>query len=243
MFSFLCYDTLSSRVEAPLYLGHNYVDPTGMLDGWYKNEDNEIVYDEDINSQEDLEAAGIEGTYKGEEGVGFNPETGRQVNYFEDGSSFETPEMLAEVEVDGGKMSDHARAMRAGRKLGIYKGQNDFLRTGAKVSGYALQQTGDITALAGYGLTLTGVGAPIGVTLAAVGNGMSLTGSAIDLAYQIEARDRGGAIRNLGFMVGGAAAGAAAKGIPGSSLAKQILKQNAELKVNGIKRLIDHKSE
>ena len=42
------------------------VDPTGALDGWYKDENGTTTYDANINSQADLKTAGIQGTYVGQ---------------------------------------------------------------------------------------------------------------------------------------------------------------------------------
>ena len=46
--------------------------------------------------------------------------------------------------------------------------------------GQSLQQVGNPMAYAGYSLTLTGVGAPVGVPLATWGNGISTTGSILE---------------------------------------------------------------
>jgi len=42
------------------------VDPTGALDGWYKDENGTTTYDANINSQADLNSAGIKGSYVGQ---------------------------------------------------------------------------------------------------------------------------------------------------------------------------------
>ena len=216
------------------------IDPSGMLDGWVEGEDGKTTWDPDVSSQKDLVDQCKSGTYKGESGKGFNPETGNSIHYFEDGTSFEAPEMLAEAPVDGGQMSDHARTMQ-NPIVQIMHGQQEALVKG--FSKTVLQDGGDALSLVGYGLTLTGVGAPLGLTLSGVGNGMSLAGSGIDLAYQIGSGDRVGAGTNIGFMLGGAVLGATANRIPGSSLFKQILKQNAELKLSGINRIINYQQE
>jgi RHS repeat-associated protein len=107
-------------------------DPTGMLDdGWVRGEDGQTTYDPDVHSQQDLVDQGKCGTYLGEEGTGFNAETGRNVYYGSDGTSFEYNQMLGEAEVDGGKMSDHARTMQNPFVQAVHQGHSDFLNHGA----------------------------------------------------------------------------------------------------------------
>lgn len=44
------------------------IEPDGMDDGWYKDENDNVVFDADVNSQEDLDKKGAEGEYLFEEG-------------------------------------------------------------------------------------------------------------------------------------------------------------------------------
>jgi RHS repeat-associated protein len=78
---------------SPFRYGFNnpviFTDPTGMFEDWYENENNKMVHNENIKSQEDLDLAGIKGTYKGEEGYGINEETGQAVHYLKDGGTRE----------------------------------------------------------------------------------------------------------------------------------------------------------
>ncbi|MEM0940387.1 MAG: hypothetical protein AAF600_19865 [Bacteroidota bacterium] len=69
----------------------NRVDPSGMLDDWYTDAGGELVYDENITSQADLDAAGIEGTYQGQEGFAVNEQTGDLQHYQSDGTIVEAP--------------------------------------------------------------------------------------------------------------------------------------------------------
>ncbi len=63
-----------------------FIDPDGMApDGYYTNLDNEIVYDENINSQEDLDAAGVEGEFIAESFVGIDQNQGVH-SFNEDGT-------------------------------------------------------------------------------------------------------------------------------------------------------------
>jgi hypothetical protein len=108
-----------------------------------------------------------------------------------------------------------------------------------------LQDVGDATAVGGYGLTLTGVGAEIGVPLAAIGNGLSFAGAILEIGTQLGTEDLNGAGTNAGFMV---ADKLIEKGLnkvlPGSgkvtdvdfNLDKAILTQGASLKSTAINR-------
>jgi RHS repeat-associated protein len=116
----------------------------------------------------------------------------------------------------------------------IGEAQADFLRTGAEVSAYALQQTGDVAALAGYGLTLTGVGAPIGIPLAGLGTGMSVAGGGIQAGLHFMDGNNGAGAKTLLFTAGSAGATA----LPGKGLGYEVLRQNLGLKISGANRLI-----
>ncbi len=63
-----------------------FVDPDGMApEDWYKNSEGDIVYDENINSQEDLDNAGIEGEYIDDSFVGID-ENQSVTKFNEDGT-------------------------------------------------------------------------------------------------------------------------------------------------------------
>ena len=66
------------------------IDPTGALDGWYEGEDNEMHFDKDVHNQKDIEAKGLKGSYKFEEG---KIKKGKDIEtYHLDGSAFFTNE-------------------------------------------------------------------------------------------------------------------------------------------------------
>ena len=56
------------------------VDPTGMLDDWYENNEGEAVYNENIHSQKDLNDAGINGNYIGI--TGYSSEKSQYLSLF-----------------------------------------------------------------------------------------------------------------------------------------------------------------
>jgi hypothetical protein len=75
-----------------------------------------MVYDENIKSQADLDAAGIEGQYQGEDGWAINEQSGDWTHYKADGSTESVPKMLDEVEVTLNPIQE-----------AVYKAQEDFI--------------------------------------------------------------------------------------------------------------------
>src|SRR5699024_5798953 len=50
-----------------------FIDPTGLApEDWYSDSDGNIVYDKGVNSQEDLDSAGIDGEYIAESFMGID---------------------------------------------------------------------------------------------------------------------------------------------------------------------------
>ncbi len=107
-------------------------------------------------------------------------------------------------------------------------------------------------AVVGYGLTLTGIGAEIGVPLAAIGNGLSGAGAVVEIGVQLNSADLNGAGTNAGFMV---ADKLIEKGLnkvlPGSgkvtdvdfNLDKAIITQGASLKSTAVNRAVSKDEE
>ena len=216
------------------------IDPTGMDDGWVEGEDGNITYDADVHSQQDLKDQGKSGTYKGEEGTGFNSETGNQVYYGSNGESFEYSQMVSDATVDGGQMSDHARSVKAGKELGIYSAQSNFISGSFHLGTELLDKTGKGVSYVGYGLTLTGVGAEIGIPLAAFGNGVSTAADVLKFSSQVANRDIKGGAESVGFYLLGEAVQLGVNRISGGGLGKEILKQGANIKVGIAKDIYDY---
>lgn len=139
-----------------------------------------------------------------------------------------------EVEVTT-TLSKHEKTMQNPIVKAVHRAHGDFLRGTAELGAHTLQQTGDLTALAGYGLTLTGVGAPLGIPLAAVGTGMSTVGGGIQAGLHFMDGNNGAGARTLLFTAGSAGATA----LPGKGLGYEVLRQNLGLKISGANRLIN----
>ncbi len=77
-----------------------FIDPDGQLEDWYVDENDQIVYDENINSQEDLVAAGIEGDYIAESFVG-NDQNGDLFVFDSDGEVSKSDATVSGVEAGG----------------------------------------------------------------------------------------------------------------------------------------------
>lgn len=101
--------------------------------------------------------------------------------------------------------------------------------------GQALQDIGDGMAYAGYGLTLTGVGAEIGAPMFGIGNGISFGGSLLESAATANWAQGGTSIGAFALDFG---TNAVIKRIPGSTLSTQILLQNKSLKIKLIEQAI-----
>ncbi|WP_370629737.1 hypothetical protein [Flavobacterium sp. NKUCC04_CG] len=116
-----------------------------------------------------------------------------------------------------------------------------------------LQNVGDGIAVAGFGLTLTGVGAEIGVPLAGAGNLISGIGSGIEIGVDLFEGNMKGAGINIGFYLGSkflekglnkALPGAGKSfGEKGFNLGTEILTQGASLKATGAQRVINEQNK
>jgi len=104
-----------------------YVDPDGL--NWYVAEGEgdqakPVWFEKETQAQEHFGEQEFKDL--GKEVHSFNAETGNQVYYGDEGGIFELPQMLSEVEIDGGRMSDHARTMQNPIVQAVHQGQRKF---------------------------------------------------------------------------------------------------------------------
>lgn len=115
----------------------------------------------------------------------------------------------------------------------IHVGQVNFLKGSYNLTATLMQNTGDATMAVGYGLTLTGVGAPVGGTLIGMGKGMSLVGGGMNAGSSLVNGNLRGAAINLGAIGVGRYGSGLIKNSSFSSLSKQVLDGNLNLKISG----------
>ena len=140
------------------------------------------------------------------------------------------------------------------------KTANDLLNTALKNPDQKLlyisdlmQDGGDAMAVAGYALTLSVVGAEIGVPLAALGNAVSTVGSGIELTVNVSQSDLKGAAKDFSWIAAGELVNIGISKIPGLSnqqaktikenLTEEIIKQNVGIKLKVIERATDRHTE
>ena len=112
-----------------------------------------------------------------------------------------------------------------------------------------MQDAGDGAALFGYGLTLTGVGAEIGVPLAGFGEAISLVGSLSEILLDFANGDYGNSIKGLIYKGGEELVSMGLNkvlpgygkkiGEEGFDLGTEVIRQGVNLKLSGAERLTD----
>ena len=108
---------------------------------------------------------------------------------------------------------------------------------------------GNGAALAGYGLTLTGAGAEVGVPLAGIGEVVSSVGSLGEILLNFANGDYGKAGKGTLYMLGGKLVGMGLNkvlpgygkkiGEEGFDLGTEVIRQGVNLKLSGVERLTD----
>ena len=122
-----------------------------------------------------------------------------------------------------------------------YRSSTDFVK--------GMQDAGDGAALVGYGLTLTGAGAEVGVPMSVVGNAVSSFGSGIEMVLDFANGDYGDGLKSIAFkllekgtekVLNKFLPGFGKKiGEEGFNLGTEILDQGRKLKQTGVERLTD----
>jgi hypothetical protein len=102
----------------------------------------------------------------------------------------------------------------------------------------ALQNMGDDISKVGYALTVSVIGAEIGIPLAAAGNTLSTVGVTWETVNKASNGDFKGAGVNGAFEVMKFATDKGLNRIPGGKLGKEILKQGTGMKINLIKEKV-----
>lgn len=177
-------------------------------------------------------------------GISFQDRSAGTMSEWQDatGGKFSKDYALADLQWDvsyGDAFRNYQQAQVDALISEIHNGQLNFLKGSYNFTAYALQNTGDITLAVGYGLTLTGVGASVGVPMMATGKGMSMVGGSMNAVSSLANGDyRGAAINGISIGVGGAGS-AFIKRSALTPLSKSILDGNLNLKINGVSRLIN----
>lgn len=112
-----------------------------------------------------------------------------------------------------------------------------------------MQDAGDGAALVGYGLTLTGAGAEVGVPMSVVGNAVSSFGSGMEMVLDFANGDYGNSIKGLIYESGEKLVGIGLNkvlpgygkkiGEEGFDLGTEVIRQGVNLKLSGAERLTD----
>ncbi|UPK72825.1 RHS repeat-associated core domain-containing protein [Chitinophaga filiformis] len=110
----------------------SYIDILGLTEGWYNDEDNNIVYDANVNSQQDLNNSATTGTYLGQEGYAVDESSGQVNHYNSDGTITQGPITLPEVTVSPGLKNGFPAEMYAMAGRDYYKGSHTAFQDAIK---------------------------------------------------------------------------------------------------------------
>ena len=106
-----------------------------------------------------------------------------------------------------------------------------------------MQDVGDGAAGVGYVLTVSVIGAEVGIPLAAGGNIVSTMGSGLEITVHLTSQDVQSATNEAGWVVAGKLTDIALKKVPGGSkLANEIIQQNGGMKVVLAERVVESKN-
>jgi RHS repeat-associated protein len=182
-----------------------FIDPDGMKpEDWFENENGEMVYNENVTSQEDLDEAGIDGTYKGSEGWAVSEESGDWIHYKSDGTTEEVTQVLDEVEVTTNPIQD-----------AVYKAHDEFILGTLRLTKYSF-------GLAGASATFTGLAIapfapPVGTGLIGVGETFSVISGTSSAILNLSEGNTGAAITDAALLGVGSFGSAGLKSLQGAS--------------------------
>lgn len=176
----------------------SFIDIGGLTEGWYEDENKNVGFDQNINSQADLEKAGKKGRYLGQEGTGIDEETGMINHYNADGTMSQGILTLNTVTIDLGLKNGFPAQMYAMADRDYYKGGYVALQDAIKSQQLAFDMieyglTPVVTTVATGGLQGLGVS---GVTRGLVGE---ITWSQGFNTAMIKAADVNGKIAAIGM--------------------------------------------
>jgi RHS repeat-associated protein len=222
----------------------NRIDPNGALDDWVEKtlEDGakSVEWDENVTSADDTDLQ-KDDKYLGKEGYGIEGKGDNEglVKYGSDGKKYDASLGLAEVEINGGVMSDHARTMSNPLVQSIHKGQNDFLKGSALLATDIMGNVGTGVTLVGYGAAFLPGGQAIAGGLIGTGKVMTTTAGFLQLGINVQEGNYGQAATNFGFMAGGAVLGTKINSLNFGKQSTAILKTGADLKLNLGNRVVN----
>jgi RHS repeat-associated protein len=222
----------------------NRIDPNGAFDDWVEKTlddgSKSVEWDENVTSADDPDLPTGD-KYLGKEGYGVEGKGDNEglVKYGSDGKKYDASLGLAEVEINGGKMSDHAKTMSNPLVQSIHRGQNDFLKESALLSTDILGNVGTGVTFVGYGAAFAPGGQVIAGGLIGTGKAMTTTAGFLQLGINVQDGNYGQAAVNFGFMAGGAVLGTKINSLNFGKQSTVILKTGADLKLNIGNRIVN----
>jgi RHS repeat-associated protein len=144
------------------------LDPEGTED-WYLNENGDLAYNENVKSQADLDAAGIKGTYQGEEGFGIDENNGNLIHYTSTGHTTEGALWAGEVTVTANPV-----------EMAVLNAGHNFTVGALALTSDILNQASNTTTAAA--LVIAPFAPPVAGALYEIGNGLDIASTGFSWA-------------------------------------------------------------